>query len=134
MRDCDGIENLPALTQLYLAENQIKTIKGLKDLPNLTRLHLRNNELSEFDEVPNLPKLEHLNLRETKIESIKEISKLRILQSLQKLNLLQTPITDEKADGIKKEVLLAIEGHKFKMINKEEIVKEDYEDAVALKE
>ncbi len=43
-------------------------------------------------------------------------------------------MTDEKGDGIKKEVILSIEGHKFKMINKEEIVKEDYEDAIALKE
>lgn len=48
--------------------------------------------------------------------------------------MLQTPLADEKADGIKKEVLLALEGHKFKMINKDEVVKEDYEDAVALKE
>ena len=43
-------------------------------------------------------------------------------------------MTDEKGDGIKKEVILSIEGHIFKMINKEEIVKEDYEDAIALKE
>lgn len=84
--------------------------------------------------MPHLPKLEHLNLRETKIDNIKEISKLRNLWQLQKLNLLQTPLTDEKGDGIKKEVILSIEGHKFKMINKEEIVKEDYEDAIALKE
>jgi hypothetical protein len=47
---------------------------------------------------------------------------------------LQTPLSDEKGDGIKKEILLAIEGHKFKLINKDEVIKEDYEDAVALKE
>ena len=95
---------------------------------------MRNNDLNEFDEVPILPRLEHLNLRETKIESILEIVKLKTLHSLQRLNLLQTPLSDEKADGIKKEVLLAIEGHKFKLINKDEVLKEDYEDSVALKE
>lgn len=59
---------------------------------------------------------------------------MKTLHSLQRLNLLQTPLSDEKADGIKKEVLLAIEGHKFKLINKDEVLKEDYEDSVALKE
>lgn len=88
----------------------------------------------EFDEVPNLPKLEHFNLWETKIEKIEEIAKLWTLHELLWLNLLQTPLSDEKGDGIKKEILLAIEGHKFKLINKDEVIKEDYEDAVALKE
>ena len=95
---------------------------------------MRNNEIVEFDEVPDLPSLEHFNLRETKIESIAQIAKFWILGALKRLNLLQTPLAEEKADGIKKEILLAIEGHKFSFINKEEIVKEDYEDAVALKE
>lgn len=111
----------------------IKSIAGLKELPNLKKLHLRQNELEAFDEVPDLPALEYLNLRENKIENLEEVFKLDSLKGLKDLNMIGNPISDDKGDEFKKELLIV----GFKSLtrsNKEEVTDDDKADAKALHE
>ena len=124
---------MPQLTELYLAENVLKTIKDLTDLPNLKRLHLRQNEIESLDETPDFPSLEYLNLRENKIENVAEIGKLAHLKTLKELNMLGTPVADDKGDDFGKEVIILNGETKFVKINKEETTPELFEEANALK-
>ena len=44
-----------ALTELYLAENQITSMEGLMDMPLLKKLDLRGNKIEKIEHVPDLP-------------------------------------------------------------------------------
>ena len=98
---------MPALTELYLPENQIASIVGLENLPSLKKLQLRKNLIEGFDEeaFPDLPSLETLSLRENPLSKIEEVRKLNRLPNLSKLNLKETGLAGELADKMKIEVL-----------------------------
>lgn len=125
---------MPKLTTLYLADNKITSISGLKELPSLKKLHLRKNELAELPGIPNLPSLEYLNLRETKLEKLEEVKGLKSMTALKDLNLLGTPIEETLDKGLKKEILIVLEGVKLIRFSKEEVLDEDYQEAKELKE
>lgn len=132
--NCDGIGNLPKLRELYLAENPLVSINQLHTMPNLKKLNLRAWELEILELVPDLPRLEYLNLRETKIASLEEIKKLHVLENLIYLNLLKTPVSDDLADGVKKELILALPDLDLEKVNKELITDEDRKEAEELRE
>ena len=50
------------------------------------------------------------------------------------LNLQGSPISDELADGIKKELILALEDVDFEKINKEDVTDEDHKEAEELRQ
>ena len=131
--DCKGISDMCHLTELYLAENKLTSLEGLSNLPNLTKLSLRQNEFVKFEHPLDLPKLEYLNLRENKVESLDEVAKLNTLKALKTFNMLGNPIADDLGDGFKKETLILFLSNKFDKINKDEVVQEDIDDAIATK-
>ena len=125
---------MTALVELYLAENQIKSLAGLKDLPALKKLHLRKNEIAEVDSVPVLPSLEYLNLRENQIAKLADIVQLGSNKGLNVLIVTGNPVGEELGDGLKKEILIAMDHLAFKRINKDEITPEEVQEAAAEKE
>ena len=60
---------------------------------------------------------------------MEEIGKLITFKKLTNLNLTETPLSEEKGDDLKKEVLILLDGLKFTMFNGEEITEEEIEEA-----
>jgi hypothetical protein len=63
------------------------------------------------------------------IIKIEEIEKLITLRNLNSLNLTETPLSEEKGDDLKKEVLILLDGLNFKSFNGEEVTPEDIAEA-----
>ncbi|NWV00091.1 LRC23 protein, partial [Upupa epops] len=88
--------NLPKLKNLYLAQNNIRSLESLDRLEQLATLHLRDNQLEHLDGFSSSMKcLQYLNLRNNGISSLQEVAKLRVLPMLQALVLLGNPCSDE---------------------------------------
>lgn len=130
--DTEGLCKMDNLETLYLSDNKINTLSGLYSLNNLKRLHLRKNDFAILTGAPIFSNLEYLNLRETKIEDVKEIHRLEMYCRVADINLLGTPLEESLADGLKKEVLIILPGSKLTRFNKEEVLPEDYTEAVEL--
>lgn len=133
LENLKGITNLKELTSLDLAENQITTLSGISGCNSLRKLNLTLNKIEKFDCVPNLPALEELNLTQCPIASIEEIGKLLSFKNLRNLNLTETPLSEEKGDDLKQEVLILLDGLKINMFNGEEVTDEEIEEAIAVK-
>jgi hypothetical protein len=110
----------------------LTTLKGLENLPVLRKLRLVNNKIETIDIVPNLPSLEKLDIRENQIKDVKEFGKLKF-PKLSKINVLNNPSADEIGGGIKTEILILFEGFDLKAINKDEVTKEEVEEAKNIK-
>jgi Leucine-rich repeat (LRR) protein len=128
-----GFTDLWSLEVLNLAENQITTLDGIKDCRMLKKLNLQGNQLSEFAVVPDLPSLEEINLANCPIAKLEEIGKLITFKKLNSINLTETPISEEKGDDLKKEVLILLDGLIIKTFNGEEVTEEEITDAKAEK-
>ena len=63
------------------------------------------------------------------IADLNEIGKLISLTSLNSLNLLETPLAEEKGDDLKKEVLILLDGLAMTKFNDEEVTAEEIADA-----
>ena len=63
-----------------------------------------------------------------------EIGKLIKWKKLNNINLTETPLSEEKGDDLKKEVLIILDGLNFKMFNGEEVLEEEIQEAKAEKE
>ena len=74
-----------------------------------------------------------MNLHSNPIADLNEIGKLITLKSLNELNLLETPLAEEKGDDLKKEVLILLDGLDIKKFNDEEVTAEEISDAKAEK-
>ena len=96
-------------------------------------MNLQGNKILTFDDVPYLPGLQSLNLHSNPIADLAEIGKLITFSALTDLNLLETPLAEEKGDDLKKEVLILLDGLNIKKINDEEISAEEITDAKAEK-
>lgn len=77
--------------------------------------------------------MQYLNLRANKMAKLDNVKELKSLTTLTYLNVMETPVHEEVADGLKKELLIlfhhTIKG--IKMINKEEVEPEEVDDAIA---
>ena len=101
---------MPLLEELYLAENEITQFNHLLNLPSLKKLNLRANKIESLkDGLPDLPSLEYLNLRENALAEGKELTQLCTFEKLNYLNMTGCPISDEKGDGFKKEIIFRCE-------------------------
>ncbi|KAL6569196.1 187-kDa microtubule-associated protein air9 [Orobanche hederae] len=63
----EPLGNCKALQQLYLAGNQVTSLKSLPELPNLEVLAASKNKISTLKGFPHLPALEHLRVEENPI-------------------------------------------------------------------
>ena len=107
----------------------------MKALPALKKLDVSKNQIVELDDMPELLALEWLSLDENQIEKLDQLPKLRGLSCLSTLNLTANPLSDEKGDDIKKEVLIALDNLMIKFVNGEEgeVTQDDRDDAKAEK-
>jgi len=92
-------------------------------------LNLQANKIESFDAIPHLPALKEINLQGNPITKLAEIGKLIAFSNLASINLLETPIAEEKGDDLRKEVLILLDGLKIKSFNGEEVTEEELQDA-----
>jgi len=64
---------------------------------------------------------------------LEEIGKLITLRKLRSINLTETPLSEEKGEDLKKEVLILLDGLNITVFNGEEISAEEIQDAKAEK-
>lgn len=97
---------MPSLCELYLAENEITTLRDLKELPCLKTLNVNTNKIESFNHLPNLPSLEVFDVGANVIEKPNELPKLARYKRLRTFVMAGNPWADEKGDDLKKEVLI----------------------------
>lgn len=109
LTSCEGLVGLHHLEELQLGENEtLTTLKGLEDLPKLRKLTLNGCKVDSLADFPNLPALEELNLDGNAIASVDQLEKLGHLKNLKELSMAGTPLAEEKADDLKKEIFIAL--------------------------
>uniref|UniRef100_U3DVK4 Centriolin n=1 Tax=Callithrix jacchus TaxID=9483 RepID=U3DVK4_CALJA len=90
----EKLDKLLKLRELNLSYNKISKIEGIENMCNLQKLNLAGNEI---EHIPvwlgkKLKSLRVLNLKGNKISSLQDISKLKPLQDLISLILVENPI------------------------------------------
>ena len=116
--NCEGIKNLTSLEELSITENEtLVSLKGLSNLPSLKQLILNGSKVANLKEFPDLPQLEVLSLEGNAISSLIDLKRIGHLKNLKELNMTGCPISDEKADEFKKEVLIELM-HRLKQLKK----------------
>lgn len=133
LKDCSGISNCPELVTLKINENEVSSFKGMENLPKLTTLEMITNKFENFSVVPNLDSLVKINVSGNLISDIKEFGKLKFPQISEIYNT-DNPATNESGGGTKIEMLILFEGYDIKIVNEEEVVKEDIKEAMEKKE
>ena len=78
--------------------------------------------------MPNLPALEILLMKENAFKDKAQFSKLRF-PKLRNLNVSTCPAAEELGGAAKIELILLLEEIEFKKLNKEDVTKEDFEEA-----
>jgi Leucine-rich repeat (LRR) protein len=99
----------------------------------LRKLRLATNKIQVFNYIPDLPNLEKIDVKENQVAEITEFGKLRF-PKISKINVSNNPAADEVGGGIKTEILILLEDFELKAINKDEVLKEDIEEAQRTKE
>lgn len=84
IRSMEPVRFCPNLTELYLANNKLKSLEGLKNLYSLRKIDLGANRIRVMnpDELSGLINLEELWLGKNKIEKIQGLEKLKKLRRL----------------------------------------------------
>ena len=118
LNNCEGIKNLTSLEELSITENEsLVSLRGLNNLPSLKKLILTGSKIANLKDFPDLPSLEVLSLEGNAISSLADLKKISHLKNLKELNMSGCPISEEKADEFKKEVLIELM-HKLKQLKK----------------
>lgn len=76
--------------------------------------------------------MEKIDVRENQVSNVKEFGNLKY-NKLKKINVLSNPCSDEIGAGMKIEIILLFEELDIKAVNKEEVTKEDRDEAQNLK-
>lgn len=90
----EKVDKLLKLRELNLSYNKISKIEGIEHMYNLQKLNLAGNEI---EHIPvwlgkKLKSLRVLNLKGNKISSLQDVSKLKPLQDLTSLVLVENPV------------------------------------------
>ncbi|KAL6041863.1 hypothetical protein STEG23_022106, partial [Scotinomys teguina] len=90
----EKVDKLLRLRELNLSYNKISKIEGLENMCNLQKLNLAGNEIERIPVwfAKKLKSLRVLNLKGNKISSLQDVSKLKPLQDLTSLTLIENPI------------------------------------------
>ena len=123
---------MPALQVLDLTENEIADItQGLQKMSSLRKLVLTKNKLAAIDNFPRLPSLQHVVLNENQLADLKQLDNLKVNTTIKQLDMVENPITTEKGDGFKLEVLIRLNEtlSSLRRLNDEEVTDEDVTNA-----
>ena len=77
-----SFEDLPSLQVLLLSGNKLKDLSGLENCRRLRKLHLNNNYITNLSVLGELPNLTDLQLSENRICDIRTLAKLGQLKEL----------------------------------------------------
>lgn len=90
----EKVDKLLRLRELNLSYNKISKIEGLENMCNLQKLNLAGNEIEHIPVwfAKKLKSLRVLNLKGNKISSLQDVSKLKPLQDLTSLVLIDNPV------------------------------------------
>ncbi|XP_036038938.1 centriolin isoform X3 [Onychomys torridus] len=90
----EKMDKLLRLRELNLSYNKISKIEGLENMCNLQKLNLAGNEIEHIPVwfAKKLKSLRVLNLKGNKISSLQDVSKLKPLQDLTSLILVENPV------------------------------------------
>ncbi|XP_052038263.1 centriolin isoform X9 [Apodemus sylvaticus] len=90
----EKMDKLLRLRELNLSYNKISKIEGLENMCNLQKLNLAGNEIEHIPVwfAKKLKSLRVLNLKGNKISSLQDVSKLKPLQDLTSLTLIENPV------------------------------------------
>ncbi|CAH6788965.1 centriolin isoform X3 [Phodopus roborovskii] len=90
----EKLDKMLRLRELNLSYNKISKIEGLENMFNLQKLNLAGNEIERIPVwfAKKLKSLQVLNLKGNKISSLQDVSKLKPLQDLTSLTLIENPI------------------------------------------
>lgn len=83
--------------------------------------------------MPTLPNLQKIDIKENQIANVKEFGKLKF-PLLTKIIVTTNPCAEELGPGIKTDLLILLEDFNIKFINKEEVTKEDRDEAANVKQ
>ncbi|KAE9551321.1 hypothetical protein FO519_005472 [Halicephalobus sp. NKZ332] len=86
-------KELEKLTELDLAECEIKNLPNLRGFQKLQSLNLAENEIDQFDSFQFPKNIMNLNLRNNKIHSIGNLSLAPAFTNLQNLDLAENPLS-----------------------------------------
>ena len=104
-----GLSKLPKLRSLNVTSNEVADVsQGLQGLNSLSVLLLGKNKIVTLEGFPRLPALEQLGLAENQIADSKQLDHLTPNTRLRSLEMQENPISTEKADGFKMEVLIRL--------------------------
>lgn len=101
-------------------------------MPKLRKLRIGNNKIVTFDYVPNLPNLHKIDVKENQVAKVIEFGKLKF-PNLAKIIVSANPCAEELGAGLKTDIIILFEDFNLKFINKEEITKEERDEAVNVK-
>nr|XP_021509349.1 centriolin isoform X3 [Meriones unguiculatus] len=92
----EKVDKLLRLRELNLSYNKISKIEGLENMCNLQKLNLAGNEIEHIPVwfAKKLKSLRVLNLKANKISSLQDVSKLKPLQDLTSLILIENPLAN----------------------------------------
>ena len=133
----EGLQRMYELEYLSIQENEpLVSIKGLSNMPKLKKLVLKGNKIEKLDGLSDLPALEELYLDGNAIASLEEVEKIRRFRNLKTLNMGGCPISDEKGDDFKKEVIILLGDYlkQLRVINGDQLTPEEFADAQTEKE
>ncbi|XP_028741920.1 centriolin isoform X5 [Peromyscus leucopus] len=90
----EKMDKLLRLRELNLSYNKISKIEGLENMCNLQKLNLAGNEIEHIPVwfAKKLKSLRVLNLKGNKVSSLQDVSKLKPLQDLTSLVLIENPV------------------------------------------
>ena len=131
IKSCYGLANCPNLEVLYLNNNRIKSMEGI-NLERLRKLRLKTNRINSLEFIPFLPCLQKLNISENQIKDRTQFKNLEIYTHLLKINCEANPYFDEAGIAPKTELIIQLPEltkETLKFVNKEQLVKEDFEEA-----
>lgn len=85
---------MPALRELYMANNAVTVLGGWEGMPALKKLHLRRNKIDKVQEEDFVPleQLEYLNLRANKIPTMDILTQLLKNPILFDISVLNNPV------------------------------------------
>ena len=92
---------------------------------------LTKNKVAAIEGFPRLPSLQHVVLNENQLADLKQLDNLKVNPTLRQLDMVENPITTEKADGFKLEVLIRLNEtlSQLRRLNDEEVTDEDVTNA-----
>jgi len=101
-------------------------------MPKLRKLRIGTNKIVSFEYVPNLPNLKKIDVKENQVAKVIEFGKLKF-PNLAKIIVSANPCAEELGAGLKTDIIILFEDFNLKFINKEEITKEERDEALNVK-